>query len=120
MKTTVAHYLLLIYLTALCKPFLPVVNDFLAHTFWKAEHITIVHHENGKDHLHYELKKVSDENNKDSNSPAPKFPESVSVHVVSQNNYDFSHSIISDQKHLTGSYCLLSTFIEMNTPPPKA
>src|SRR5687768_1225171 len=107
MKTTVAHYLLLIYLTAICKPVVPLVNDFLSHTLWKTEHISIVHHENGKNHLHYELKKVSDQNNKDSDSRAPKSSESVSVHVLFQNNYDFSHSIFSEQKHLTGSYCLL-------------
>ena len=119
MKTTVAHYLLLIYLTAMCKPVLPLVNDFLSHTFWKTEHITIVHHENGN-HLHYELKKASDQNNKDSNSPALKSSESVSVHILLQNNYDFSHSIISEQKHPGGSYSLLNTFFELNTPPPKA
>ena len=111
---------MLIYITAMCKPVLPLVNDFLSHTFWKTEHIAIVHYENGKNHLHYELKKVNDQNNNDSNSPAPKSSESVSVHVFSQNNYDFSHRIISEQKHLTGSYCLLSTFIKLNTPPPKA
>ena len=120
MKTTIAHYLLLIYLTAMCKPILPLANDILAHTFWKTEHIVTVHHANGKDHLHYELKKVSDENDEDANSPAPKSSESVSVHILLQNNYDFSHNILSEQKHLRGSYNLLSTFIEMNTPPPKA
>ena len=120
MKTTAAHYLLLIYITAMCKPVLPLVNDFIAHTFWKTEHIISVHHENGKDHLHYELKKVSDQNNEDANSPAPKFSECVSIHILSQNNYDFSDNIFSERKYLTGSYSLLSTFLQLNTPPPKA
>lgn len=120
MKSTAAHYLLLIYFIAMCKPVLPLINDFLAHTFWKTEHIVRVHHKNGKDHLHYELKKVSDQNNDDSNSPAPKTSESVSVHILLQNNYDFSHSILSEQNYLSGSYSLLSTVLEMNFPPPKA
>ena len=120
MKTTVAYYLLLIYITAVCKPVLPLVNDLLAHTFWKTEHIITVHRENGKDHLHHELKKVSDQNNEDANSPAPKSAESVSVHILLQNNYDFSYSATSEHKHLTSSYSLLSTFLELNTPPPKA
>ena|SRR5688572_2251619 len=119
MKTTIAHYLLLIYVAAMCKPILPLVNDFLAHTCWKTEHITTVHHENGKNHLHHELKKASDQN-QDANSPAPKSSKSVSVHILLQNNYDFLHGIISEQKNLSGAYSLLSTFIEMNTPPPKA
>jgi hypothetical protein len=120
MKSTVAHYLLLIYITAMCKPVLPLVNDILAHTFWKTQHIITVHHENGKDHLHYELKKISDQNNEDADSSAPKSAESVSVHILLQNNYDFSYSIVSQQKHLSGSYSLLSTFLELNPPPPKA
>ncbi len=104
----------------MCKPVLPLVNDILAHTFWKTEHIITVHHENGKDHLHYELKKASDQNSGDANSPAPKSAESVSVHILLQNNYDFSYSIISEQKYLNGSYNLLSPFLDLNTPPPKA
>jgi hypothetical protein len=104
----------------MCKPVLPLVNDILAHTFWKTEHIITVHHENGKDHLHYELKKISDQNNEDADSSAPKSAESVSVHILLQNNYDFSYSIVSQQKHLSGSYSLLSTFLELNPPPPKA
>ncbi len=104
----------------MCKPVLPLVNDILAHTFWKTEHIITVHHENGKDHLHYELKKVSNQNNEDANSPAPKTSESVSVHILLQNNYDFSHSATSEQKYLSRSRNLLSTFLELNTPPPKA
>ena len=119
MKTIVAHYLLLIYITAVCKPVLPLVNDLLAHTFWKTEHIITVHHENGKDHVHHELKKISDQNNEDANSPAPKSSESVSVHILLKNNYDLPYNATSEHKHLIRSYSLLSTFLELNTPPPK-
>ncbi len=120
MKTTAAYYLLLIYFTAMCKPVIPLVNDFLAHTFWKTEHVITVHHENGKNHLHYELKKASDQDSKDGNSTSPKSSESVSVHILQQNNFDSYYSIVFEQKHLSGFYNLRSTFLELNTPPPKA
>lgn len=47
--------MLCIYVFGLIKPITPIVNDVLAHTFFKTQHVATVHYENGKHHIHLEL-----------------------------------------------------------------
>ncbi len=56
--------LLFSYALFMLKPALPVISDFLAHTFYKEIHLKIVHRLNGKEHVHYELCKLSKEGEK--------------------------------------------------------
>ena len=47
--------LLYIYGFALLKPILPIANDIIAHAFFKIQHLSTIHIENGKYHVHQEL-----------------------------------------------------------------
>lgn len=53
-RKTLILMMVFIYTFGLIKPTLPILKDFLAHTFFKTSH-TVIHLENGKYHLHYEL-----------------------------------------------------------------
>ena len=55
MKKILVHIILVAYVMALFRPAIAIAQDFLAHTFWKIAHISTVHYENGKYHLHQEL-----------------------------------------------------------------
>jgi len=55
MKTAILNLILFCYVFALCKPITPAVNDVIAHTFFKMQHLSTVHFEDGKYHLHSEL-----------------------------------------------------------------
>jgi hypothetical protein len=84
MKKQLAIIMLLCYASVMLRPLVPVVSDFLAHTFWNSEHIATVHYENGHYHLHYELKEI----NKNDIDPAQQTPdkksgnENVQVHIL--------------------------------------
>jgi hypothetical protein len=60
-KKPIIQLMLCVYVFALIKPLTPAMNDFIAHHFWKSEHISTVHCENGKYHLHVELARATDE-----------------------------------------------------------
>ena len=55
MKQFFTHIVLFCYVFALCKPVTPAIQDAIAHTFFKFQHISTVHYEDGKYHLHAEL-----------------------------------------------------------------
>ena len=46
------------------RPAMPVIVDKLAHAFWANVHIATVHKHNGVEHVHYELRKMSEEDGK--------------------------------------------------------
>lgn len=117
MKSAAAYYLILLYAVAVCKPFLPVVSDFLAHTFWNAEHIEAVHHTHGANHVHYELKEAAKQEKESTTSHAVSEP--VPVHIPVQNSYDFSLADSATQRPVTSLYAITHSFLEIHTPPPK-
>lgn len=103
----------------MCKPVLPVAKDIISHIFWKAKHISTVHHENGGNHLHRELIIMSNKDASDQGSPI-EFSEPVSVHVLLQNYFDFAVALKSPGGFALVSYSLLNEPAEDNIPPPKA
>lgn len=120
MRFTIAYYLLLLYLTVMLKPLVPLIQDAISHSFNYAEHIASVHEKYGNNHLQ---KDVSDKNSgentgKTANSISPENP--VPVHI-SANEYAacLIFSLISTEKILFIPACLQSVFLLKNIPPPK-
>jgi hypothetical protein len=54
MKTAFLYLLLVTYTTSLLRPVLPYISDAAAHIFWYSKHVSTVHIENGKYHVHVE------------------------------------------------------------------
>ncbi|MEJ7911666.1 MAG: hypothetical protein WKF70_00830 [Chitinophagaceae bacterium] len=120
MKSVVAYYLLLFYLVAACKPFLPVVSDLLAHTFWHTHHASTVHKDDGDHHLHDQLVESAKEEDKGNTSTASRFSESVSAHFAPNSLLPFiSPPTVTVHLHYHGTN-LPSPVIEKSVPPPKA
>lgn len=118
MKSASAYYLILLYAVAVCKPFLPLVNDFLAHHFWNAAHLEAVHHTHGADHVHYELKEAAKQERGEAAGSAVSEP--VPAHTPAQNNYDFS-CVLPPVHYSSNTLCpIIGSFLEKHTPPPKA
>ncbi len=80
MKNAVAYFLCLFYAVAMLKPVLPVLKDFLAHTFTPELHIATVHNENGSKHVHYEIAATATKD-ADESKNIYKFSDPVSEHV---------------------------------------
>lgn len=120
MKTTTAYYLLLLYTFALCKPILPLIQDEVAHTFWKAEHLATVHQHHGDQHAEEEIAEAEHEEDTDKHPATTKISEPVSVHVVVQILYAIPQPTIDQQKFAV-NICNVSTVpLNKHYPPPKA
>lgn len=120
-KQAIICALVCVYSFALLKPVMPVVNDVVAHTFFKMQHMATVHYENGKHHLHVELLSGLDEQEKE---PARNIPSSIyetlSNHICTQEEeievYLFLRKTIIPH---TAQHSF-NVFIKDPTPPPKA
>ena len=66
----------------MCKPVLPLVQDELAHIFWKAKHLATVHHHHGDHHAEVEVAAAEHEEDGDKQPATTKTSEPVSVHIV--------------------------------------
>lgn len=117
MRVPIAYYLMLLYVTVMFKPLIPIVNDTLSHIFSEAIHIATVHAIYGSNHLEKELSKNS-ENGNHQTSLATE--ENVLVHVVTNElQYDFNLNSTGKIYRANKSYTLNSVFISKAGPPPK-
>ena len=118
-KKVVIYLIISVYAFGLIKPVMPVIKDVLAHTFFKLDHITNLHYENGKYHMHLELLQEA--------------KESIPKHspLLSNTEFLFSHikspSFIfkKDEQQITEintPYLDVPIEITMSTPklPPKS
>lgn len=114
--------LLVAYTLFLLKPVMPVIIDGLAHAFWKNVHVAVVHKVNGKEHVHYELKKVAAENEKHKGGQKDNSPNSedvyqlpVAVKAVSGVSY-MPYSCKPAAYYLRTPY---DADLRLESPPPK-
>lgn len=62
MRQNIAYYLLLLYLTVMLKPLMPVVGDLASHFFARAYHEATVHAKYGAHHTDKEIANAGAEN----------------------------------------------------------
>jgi hypothetical protein len=116
MKHPLAYYLLLLYTLAVFKPLLPAVRDGLAHVFWEHQHLNVVHHQHGTNHLDAELKEAAQDT---TDSTTLKNTEPVSLHLGAQYHVDFAYSKSPVPQSYDHAGTVLYTFLEIHIPPPK-
>ena len=122
MKRLSIYLILFVYAAAQLKPLTAVINDALAHTFWKVQHMATVHFENGHYHLHNELKKISEEDKSSSTDKVPsneKSNETNSNQIVHELNFDFEITSVLIPEIITPNKNSVSGFTKINSPPPK-
>jgi hypothetical protein len=119
MKVPIAYYLMILYVTVMFKPLIPIVTDSISHVFYKAIHIATVHALYGSNHLQKELADSSSESATDkhqSNTTGDQVP----VHVPAI-DYSDEFSLHRMDKHYSflKLYKLLPGFMLNNFPPPR-
>ncbi len=72
---------------------LPVISDFLAHTFNKIDHINTVHYENGHYHVHKEQKKITEKNKNEEQKSDTKNKKKLDLHTVILNERQDANNI---------------------------
>jgi hypothetical protein len=119
MRKTIAYYLLLIYLSAIISPTMPLLVDVVAHNFNQAVHISTIHMVYGKNHVDSEIAVEAAKNKNDNHESSIKSQTPITLHLL-QRNVQFSFESIS--------YNAYSTLFQVNklpfwfpvhtTPPP--
>lgn len=120
LKKILLYLLLFSYATVLLKPVLPLLGDAVAHTFWRMEHISSTHFENGKYHVHFELlqsaKKTDDGNSN------PRIEVFATPHIITNINcYNFfADCHVQCIPYTIWQSYLPFPYLQSNYPPPKA
>ena len=83
MRVPIAYYLLLLYVTVMFKPLVPIVSDAISHTFSEAIHIATVHAIYGSNHLEKELSNTTSDNTNSKHQNSSSAEDPVPVHVSS-------------------------------------
>jgi hypothetical protein len=119
-KTKPAFYLLIFYTLAMCKPVLPLVQDELAHIFWKAQHIATVHHYHGDHHAEVEIAEAAHEEENNKLPATSKTPEPVSIHITSPIVYNIQQPILQKEKYSIITSNVSTVSLDKHYPPPKS
>lgn len=120
MKFTTAYYLLLMYVTVIFKPFVPVIIDIWEHAFNEVEHVCTVHAVYGEKHADAEFGKAGAENENSKNESTVHSQEPVPAHVSAEG---YRGELLMPVIEKSYADLLLYTFPEsypsIVIPPPK-
>ena len=122
MKKVVTYIVLVFYLVLQNSSLIIIAKDVIAHTFWKMEHLATIHYENGKYHLHNELKKVS-ENEKEKSQDQDntiKADETPNPHLNENVRQDFKIIENIVPYPAENDKYFVAVFRKITTPPPQA
>ena len=108
------------YSFALLKPIFPIVNDIVAHTFYKMQHMATVHYENGEYHIHAELADEGEQQKERSNETTSSFMYETLANHLSCDTFVFKiyqtntlTKFLPKMKHLRDAHS------QQTTPPPQ-
>jgi hypothetical protein len=121
LKSATAYYLLLLYLTILFKPLIPIIEDAWSHTFNRAEHLATVHAHQGKNHLHEALANSAVDLGGSKHQKSIQSESQVTVHIYTP-AYRVTHhlNVIKNAYSSLQVYYFPSAYISVQGPPPKA
>ena len=77
---------MLLYITVMLKPLIPIVSDWYSHEFNEIEHLTKVHAVYGSHHLQKELFETGSENSKTKTPNSLGAEDQVSFHISPEQN----------------------------------
>lgn len=119
MKYFLLYLLLISYGISLVRPVMPYFRDAVAHVFWYSEHLTQVHYENGKYHVHLEVIHESKKTGSSQSGVPDKDKKELSEHMPAVYPVSMDRGI--SIQHLITYYpaTLLPGFSAGNTPPPR-
>lgn len=102
------------------KPLAVIVEDTLAHTFWRMQHLATVHFENGRYHVHAELGDISEKDAKTSQEKTPSSETSnENIQTIHEFNFDLQINSILIPVALHQTQDVITGFTRISSPPPK-
>ncbi|MEP6584561.1 MAG: hypothetical protein ABJA90_09855 [Ginsengibacter sp.] len=120
MRYTIAYYLMLLYVTVMLKPLIPIIADAFSHTFSETIHVETIHAKYGINHLEKELAASGNDSSNNKNQNAITSEEQVLIHLASEEmRYKFDLDNIITDYPFCKAFTLSSVFISKTGPPPK-
>ncbi len=111
---------MLLYLTMMVRPVLPIVIDWYQHEFNEIEHLACVHAQYGSQHLQREVAESAAENGQPKKVSCTAFEDPIPFHIpiteapyavlANLNRLEFFHNIAGK---------LPQTYILCDGPPPR-
>jgi len=104
------------------RPLLPVLQDVVAHTFFKMQHMATIHFENGNYHLHTDLKTINDDEkatNKATQKSSSQKVETNSQHLLTNLNFNFKTNSSLIPSTIPSVLDVCSGFTQQQYLPPK-
>ena len=103
----------------MCKPILPLIQDEIAHIFWKAKHLATVHHHHGDHHAEKEIAHAEHDHNAGKQPATTRTSEPVSVHLIVESFYSMFKPIIHNQEYAVNSFAISTVSLDKLYPPPR-
>jgi hypothetical protein len=121
-KKGIIYVMLLFYVAIQLKPLTIIIQDVLAHTFWKMHHLATEHYQHGHHHVHATLAEdsVHEHTTPTEKQSSQKANEETSIHLLHTFNFIFCNRSINTHQKSNVQHNVLFVFIEINSPPPKA
>lgn len=117
MKKLTAYYLILLYACSIAKPVSIWFADVMAHSYFGHRHTSVVHHEGGRDHVHYQIGKAAKDDAPEQKTATPKSNEDVTVAAFVESL--LRHDGFVDTKQYIPQAVQLSTLsLAVHPPPP--
>lgn len=116
----ISRVLLIAYAGLMFKPAMPVVMDAMAHTFWHSAHMKIVHRVNGKEHVHYELCKVTKDGEKQKSTGKWKYEPGDEMIVNRAVEVPLATTVYCSQIYADVLQVFPESFDDPDFLPPKA
>ncbi len=120
MKQIALYILLFSYSMVLLKPVTPYISDAVAHIFYYTSHLATVHYENGKMHVHKELKEDAKKSGSSKETPASKKENSANDHIAIKQKQPAGVLSETISYHLAPASILLTNYLSVEYLPPRA
>lgn len=117
MMSKLSRFILFFYFISLLRPAVPMVADFVAHTFYEQEHIMMVHEVQGQFHIHDEIGKNLSHSDQEKGTMSYDTVEYCHVSSVS---FATVEPEMIRQVCIPGASSLSETSIDVLSPPPCA
>jgi hypothetical protein len=120
MKQLALYIILFSYSMVMLKPVSPYISDAAEHIFNYTKHMTTIHYENGKYHVHKDLVNEAKKNNPAKENGTAKKENSANDHIVMLQKLPTGFLPVNMARQISTKSRLLNNYLAGEYPPPRA
>lgn len=89
----------------------------MAHSYASHHHLNVVHHDEGKDHVHDQIGKAAKDDAPEQKTATPKGGDEVTVAAFIE-KLSLNHFTLTSRHYLNSTASLHDVFLPLAAPPP--